>query len=510
MELIQNVQNEVLFVGSFYANPNLYVEYGRFVRPEYDLSDEVTMFLYDCFETYYKTFSQTVDEMKVNTFMSQCPERLKNYKRYGGYKTIKQWSSICDVDDFSNYMETVKKYSLLREYDKKGYNVSKIMEHSRFNTMKANDIYRIIRAGADKIGTLIMANEDSVVVNKEMNEAVIEWIDKPDIGVLTPFETINELFRGFRKGKLLANAMLSNAGKSRFMILLSAYIALVKKEKVLVLANEMGKDDFKACLLTTVINNTWFKEFHGIDIEKKEREIVLGLYRDKDGNFIQRLEDEDGNFIETKEEYLERLNRDSDEFRKVMAVSNWIEEQTANKIFFKQLFDYSDEVLDMEIRKHKLVHGTDYIFYDTLKPYMHEEWGIFKQTCTKLNTLAVEINVFVFGSIQMTDDTVFTDVFALSSNNIASAKSIKHVLDYLTLSVHLKQDDYHKYQLHIPTTKEWGEGNTVDLNLEKRYVATVIDKNRSGAKDVVIVYEIDLNLNTWKEVGHLKKKNNIG
>ena len=84
------------------------------------------------------------------------------------------------------------------------------------------------------------------------------------------------------------------------------------------------------------------------------------------------------------------------------------------------------------------------------------------------------------------------------------------MVDYLTLSVNLKQDDYHKYQLHIPTTKEWGEGNTVDLNLEKRYVATVIDKNRSGAKDVVIVYEIDLNLNTWKEIGHLKKKNNIG
>lgn len=504
MELIQNVQNEVLFVGSFYANPNLYVEYGRFVRPKYDLSDEVTMFLYDCFETYYKTFSQTVDEMKVNTFMSQCPERLKNYKRYGGYKTIKQWTSICDVDDFSNYMETVKKYSLLREYDKKGYNVSKIMEHKRFNTMKANDIYRIIRAGADKIGTLIMANEDSVVVNKEMNEAVVSWIDKPSVGILTPYEQLNELFRGFKKGKLLANGMLSNAGKSRFMILLASFISLVKGEKVLVLANEMGKDDFKACLLVTVINNTWFKELHGVDIEKPEREIVMGLYRDKDGNFLQRLEDEDGNFIETLEDYKDRLKRDSEEYNKVMEVSNWIESNISNKIFFKQLFDYSDEVLDMEIRKHKLVHGVDYIFYDTLKPYGQEDWGMFKQTTTKLSTLAIEIDVFIYTSIQMTDDTVFTDVFSLSSNNVASAKSIKHVLDMMLLSVHLKKEEYHKYKI-ITLDGKWGKSSTIDLNVDKRYVASVVEKNRLGRKDVVPVYEVNLDLNTWIEVGELIK-----
>lgn len=504
MDVIQNVQSEVLFVGSFFAKPILFVEYGRFVVAEYDLSDEVTKFLYNSFELYYTTFSQTVDEMKINTFMSQCPERLKTYKKYGGYKTIKQWSTICDVDDFPNYMETVKKYSLLREYSNKGYNVSKIMEHKKFNSMKAKDIYRIVRSGADRIGTMIMANEDSIVVNKEMNESIIGWIDKPSIGILTPYEQLNNLFRGFKTGKMLCNAMLSNAGKSRFMILLAAFIALVKEEKVLVLANEMGKDDFKSCLLTTVINNTWFKELHGVDIEKPEREIVLGKYRDRDGEFMSRMEDEFGEFTETMEEYIERLKRDSDEYNKVMEVSSWIESNISNKIYFKQLFDYSDEMLDMEIRKHKLVHGVNYVFYDTLKPYMQEDWGVFKQTCTKLYTLATEIDVFIYGSVQMTDDTHFTSVFSLSSNNIASAKSIKHVLDMLMLSVHLKKEEYHKYKL-VTLNGEWGESAEIDLDVNKRYVASVIDKNRLGDKDIIPVYEINLNLNTWVEVGHLIK-----
>ena len=196
--------------------------------------------------------------------------------------------------------------------------------------------------------------------------------------------------------------------------------------------------------------------------------------------------------------------RDSEEYNKVMEVSNWIESNISNKIFFKQLFDYSDEVLDMEIRKHKLVHGVDYIFYDTLKPYGQEDWGMFKQTTTKLSTLAIEIDVFIYTSIQMTDDTVFTDVFSLSSNNVASAKSIKHVLDMMLLSVHLKKEEYHKYKI-ITLDGKWGKSSTIDLNVDKRYVASVVEKNRLGRKDVVPVYEVNLDLNTWIEVGELIK-----
>lgn len=503
MSEISNVQNEVLFVGSFYKNPDLYVEHGRFVKSQYDLSDEVSKFLYDNFELYYKTFSQTIDETKVNNFMSQDNERFKTYRRYGGYKTIKSCIDLADIDDFDKYMEVVKKYSLLREFNEKGFDVTKIMEHKRFNTMKANDVYRIIRSITDKVGTVIMSNETAISSSDGMLEAMVNWVNKPSIGILTPFDTLNELFRGLRKGKMLCNGMLSNGGKSRFMILLSAYISLVKGEKTLILANEMGEEDYRACLLVTVLNNVWFQSLHGINIQKCEKEIVLGMYRDRNGEFIKRLEDENGEFIESETDYIKRLYRDSDEFVKVQKVAEWIESQTKNKIFFKQLFDYNDDVLDIEIRKYKIVHGVDYVFYDTLKPSKVEDWGLFKQTVTKLNSLAVEVDVFIYGSIQLTDDVEFTEIFSLSSNNIANAKQIKHVLDYLTLTKHIKKDEYHKYQILLNDSEEWGKGTVVDLDLSKRYCASKIDKNRSGDKSVIPVYEIDLDLNVWIEKGHL-------
>lgn len=502
--LMQNVQNEILFVGSFYKRPDLYVEYGRYIKSKYDLSDEVTKFLYDMFELYYKTFSQTIDEIKINTFMSQDKERLKLYKKYGGYKIIKTWMELSDDEDFKNYMEIVKKYSLLREFHRKGYNVEKIINHPKFNILKANDIYRIIRSGADKIGTIILSNEDSIIINENTQSTVKSWLLKPQMGMEIPFKTLNEMFRGMRLGKMFALGFLSNEGKSRLAILMAAYISLIKGEKTLVLANETSEEDLRACLLTSVINNEYFKQLHGIEIEKPEKEIVLGIYRDDNGNIIERYTNENGEFIESEEDYADRTYNTSTEYRKVMQVGQWIEEQTKNKIFFKALKDYSDDAIEFEIRKHQLVHGVKYIFYDTLKSYKDEQWSVLKQTTTMLSSLALEIGVFIWASIQLTDDSVYTDVFSFSSNNIANAKQLKHILDYLCLGKRIHKDEYHKYK-YMSISDAWGEPVETSLDLSKTYYALKVDKNRSGSKDRIPLLEVDLDHNTWIERGVLIK-----
>lgn len=111
-----NVQSEIMFVGALYKSPDLYVTYGNFMRPKYDFSDEVVYFFYKCLETYYLKFSQTVDETKLNVFMSQDAERMSNYKKYHGWKTISEFMRLADSNDIKNYFDTVKKYSLVREY----------------------------------------------------------------------------------------------------------------------------------------------------------------------------------------------------------------------------------------------------------------------------------------------------------------------------------------------------------------------------------------------------------
>lgn len=213
-QVIQNIQNEVLFVGAIYINPNLYVEYGRFIRSHYDFADVATRFFYDNFEIMYKSFTQEMTENSVNAFMTQDVERLKLYRSYGGYRTVKKWMEIANESDFKNYMENVKKYSLLREYARKGFNVSKIMKHSKFNVMKAMDIYRLIRSSADKISTIILANDNIIIANDNNTKAINNWLISPQMGLGMPFPVLNELFNGFSLGKMLALGFLSNEGNT--------------------------------------------------------------------------------------------------------------------------------------------------------------------------------------------------------------------------------------------------------------------------------------------------------
>lgn len=500
---ITNIQNEILVVGSLYKDTNLYVENGKFIKSEYDFSDEVPRFFYDNFELMYKTFTQTINENNVNTFMSQDMERLKIYRKYGGYKLIKKWMDLANPDDFKNYIEIVKKYSLLREYNARGYNVEKIMNHPKFNLMKANDIYRIIRSGADKVSTTIMSDSESIVVNKGNAELVKRSLIKPQMGLEIPFQLLNEMFRGFRLGKIMALGFLSNEGKTRLAILIACFIAFCKGEKVYLMANETDEDDIRACMLTTVINNDYFKELHGIDVGKQEREIVLGLYKDDNGVLLQRKMDDFDEFIETEEDYMDRVYRNSSAFRNVLKVADWMDKQENSTIFFQRLSDYSDENLEFEIRKMNMSHGVKYFIYDTLKGYKDENWAILKQTTTMLGDLMGELKACLWADIQLTDDSVYTDIFSFSSNNIANAKQLKHVLDHLILGKRLSKEEYCKYKV-VPNNKDWGT-STWELNLGKTYYALKIDKNRGGDKDKIPVLEVDLNLNTWKEIGYLIK-----
>lgn len=500
---LSNIQNEILLVGSLFKSPDLYLSYGVHIRSKYDFSDEATKFFYDAFDLMYKTFSQDTSEFNVNTFMTQNDERYSTYKRYGGYKLIKNWMDMSNIEDAKNYFDTVKKYSLLREYHRKGNIPERVLNFKNFNTMTALDVSRAIISSMNKISTVILANEDSKVVNKDMKNTVNKHLKTPKFGLQYPYPILSEVFKGMREQHMICFGMLSNEGKTRFMTKLVAYISCFHQEKTCILLNEMTEESFRDCLLTTVINNKEFQELHGINVFKNEKELTLGLYVDENGEYMSREVDEFGEYIESEEAYVERVEKNSEEYRRIVQVAEWLETQP--QILVKELVEYDDITLEFEIKKHQTVHGCKYYFYDTLKNDNDSigDWSALKKTTTALKELANQLKVYVYGSIQLSDDTVFTDPFQMSSNNIANCKQLKHLVDALCLCKRLDKDNYHNY-CYVPNNTDWGDNSTLDLDPRKKYYCCVVDKNRDGEKPIVL-FEVDLNRNTWYEIGELKK-----
>lgn len=498
-----NVQAEICFVGSLLSNLDYYVTYGNFMRSKYDFSDPVTKFFYDSLEIYYLTFSQTIDETKLNNFMSQNPERFQEYKKYKGWNTAKTFMRLADPSDIENYFNLVKKYSLIREYQRNGFPVEKILNHKKFDSLTANDIYRIIRVRADKINTVINAGQEAVELTDETTNAIEGYLDRPAFGLRFPWELYNEFFLGMREKKVIFEGLVSNSGKSRKLVMLGAHTALIEQQPFILLSNEMDEEDLRSCLITTVINNQEFQEIHGVHRNKPEREIVLGIYHDEDGNIIRRKIDDDGNYTESMDDFKKRVFA-TKEYQDIKTVTDWIDNNGA-KFMFKDIGDdYSIERVEFELRKAKMVYNIQYYGYDTLKGYQTDDWSAVKQFATRLKEITKELDMFGMAVFQLTDDTIMTDIFQLSSMNISTSKGMKHVCDILTLGKLIPKEDYHKYR-YYRTDGVWGEPIKEALNLESRYLAVKIDKNRAGNKDKIILFEINLDYNTWRNVGWLIK-----
>ena len=67
------------------------------------------------------------------------------------------------------------------------------------------------------------------------------------------------------------------------------------------------------------------------------------------------------------EKFTKRLLECSSQFRDVIAVTNWIQTQKDNQIFFVNITDHTNDELEKIILNYYYKEKIEYMFYDTLK-----------------------------------------------------------------------------------------------------------------------------------------------
>ena len=92
-----------------------------------------------------------------------------------------------------------------------------------------------------------------------------------------------------------------------------------------------------------------FQELHGVHITKPEKEIVLGVYHDKNGDIIRRKIDDNGVYLESNKDYIERIKDTSEEYWNVKKITDWIDSgDRKGKVMFKDVGDdYSPERIEI-------------------------------------------------------------------------------------------------------------------------------------------------------------------
>ena len=339
------------------------------------------------------------------------------------------------------------------------------------------------------------------VISNNITDFLLSGDNNLSNGLKLPFHILNSVFKGARKGETMAFAMPSNAGKSRFTINVTAYISFIHKKKVLIISNEMSEEKMRLCLITTVLNNKEMQKLHGQNISKTEGELLEFKFRPDDNKKVAVDDDgfvlrEDG---ETQKDFAKRLENISTEFNQTIAVTDWIEKQINNSIYFVNITDHTNDELEKVILNYYYKEKMEYVFYDTLKTDTENIGNSeeLKKTATILSNLAQNLNIFIASSLQLTESS--TMPINININDLAVNRTVKEVLDtlYLMKQIHREDLDKYEYSLEEVDTKFYDLKKYKDPDV--RYYACVVDKNRAGAKPKVL-FRLNLAYNIWEEL----------
>ena len=437
-----------------------------------------------------------------------------------------------DKFNFANVTEEINSLKIEVKQDALGrrYNMEKIyVELRKLFILRKNYLGMPIKDVQNKIVDIInyelydkMSIEEvesaivQVTVTKRfkqsiLNDSVTDFLIKGENNLTTglplPFPILTSVFKGVRRGETMAFAMPSNAGKSRFTMNFAASIAFVEKKKVLLISNEMSEDKMKLCLITTILNNERFAKLHGVKIRKSEGELLEFKFRPDKGKKVEV--DEDGFVLkrenESQADFAERLSEVSTEFNNTIKVTDWVDNEINNSLYFVNITDHTNDELQKIIMNYYYKEHIEYIFYDTLKNDTANIGNAeeVKKTATILSNLAQNFGLFICSTLQLVESPTLP--INLTINELSASRTVKEVLDTLCLCKQIHNEYLKDYEYSL------NEVDTEFFDLEKfedpdvRYYACVVDKNRAGAKPKVL-FRLNLAYNFWEELGYLRLK----
>lgn len=496
---LSNIELEERYIGLLLDNPKAISMYYAVHDDCYFESDDMLNLYKSILFTEGQAYAPQIAKNDFN-FAKESSETYKLKSQ------LKEKARKVKYDFEKTYVELRKLFEIRKNYlsnpiKETQKEVVDILKYELYDSMTIQEVKDAIAQ--------IMATEKfkRSILNTNMTDFFITGENSLTTGLELPFPILSSVFKGIRKGETMAYAMPSNSGKSRFTIDLAAYIAFIHKKKVLVISNEMSEEKMKLCLITTVLNNKEIQKLHGQELSKTEGELLEFKFRPDDGENVEI--DEDGYVKEREGEsqkmFSQRLKEVSTEFRKTIAVTEWLDEQIRNSIYFVNITNHTNDELEKIILNYYYKEKIEYMFYDTLKTDTENigNGEEIKKTATILSNLAQNLKIFIASSLQLTESNTLP--INLNINDLAVSRTVKEVLDTLYLIKQIHNEDLNKYEYSLE------EVDTEFFELKKykdpdvRYYACVVDKNRAGAKPKVL-FRLNLAYNVWEELGYLRLK----
>ena len=335
--------------------------------------------------------AESIGEIDIVNYFSNIQSEYDYFEEQNGLEYINDCIELSDLLSFDYYYERVKKFSLLSQLKKIGYNTDKIYSENNlsdsneeinkeFEQKTIKEIIDELNCELIKISEKCLSEDGNKTSDaaKGASELIEGLKGVPDTGARLQGKFFNTIVRGARRGKFYIRSASSGIGKSRNIIGDACYLSYPicwnneqnkwdfsgATEKVLVIVTEQEKDEVQTMIISYL---------SGVNEEK----ILYGSYNEEESKRIQQ--------------------------------ALWIINKY-NNLYITEMPNPNVQQIKFVVKEMCRRYDIGYIFYDYLfsNPSLLNEYrdlkiredqalGIFS---AELKALAVETNTFILTSTQ--------------------------------------------------------------------------------------------------------------
>lgn len=370
----------------------------------------------------------TIDEFSIDSYLSNYKEQYSIFQENQGIEYLSNAREMATLENYDYYYHRLRKYSLLRYYEKQGLDTRFIYdstiadtskmesEQIKFDNYTEQDIVEMVETTfvinpnmkycTNTLSTDVQAGDG-------MTDLVNELMEVPDVGLALNNEGLNTVSRGARLGCLFMRSCPQGGGKTRmaagdackiavpyfYDVNTNQYVYTGNCEPTTIFSTEMPVDEIQTLLIAAVS-------------KVNEEHILYGTY-------------------------------EKGELERVKQAISYIE---SSPLYIVHIPDFSIEDIKNQIKKYNREFSVRYFFFDYIHTSLRlmaevnsksgmglKEHQLLLVFATELKTIAQQLDVFIYTASQLNGEA--QNALYKDQNLLAGSKALANKLDMGVISM---------------------------------------------------------------------------
>lgn len=470
LQKLYNSLDVINYLGHIYNNPKLLLDKKNKLETD-DLLDRLHKIVYVAAENIAAKQDITeIDDISVSMFLENYPDQQEYFNRNNGSKFIQDIKELSQSASFKQSLENIKKFSLLRKYEKVGFDTSFIykcdlvdpeeisLRSKKFNELNISSIKNMVKVRLNSVEfkEYEVDEEKAFQAGEGIYDVIKSCKEKPQFGHPFQSKLYNTVFRGMLGKKVMIRSGNTGSGKTRTMLGDMCEVSAVKMFDI-----ERGIWIDNPRPVSSIFIST--------ELDKQELQLILlaiisGIEenRIKDGRFDEELENRliyAGKVLEDSNIYIECIENFT-----MSEIESIIERNILNNDCAFVFFDYIQITPSLAQEYH---HAFGYSL---------REDQMLNLIVTKFKNMANNYNLFILTATQL-NRNYKVDGY-LDATHLRGGTATPDKADFGVITVEASKADIEKLDPII----------SAKLQTEEPTHAHHVYKNRGGQYKKIIIW----------------------